>query len=71
MRMRRLPLRQPYYKGGRQPVGSAFIPELERAVNREMTRFQASRSFVIATCVAFALGVDDQADYKRLLKEKK
>jgi hypothetical protein len=59
-------LRQPRYRGGRIPVHSAFIPGLEQAIQREMARFGVSRSFVIATATAFALGVDDQPDYKKL-----
>lgn len=48
----------------RQPVHSAFIEEIERAVQREMRFFRVSRSFVIATAVAHALGVDEQEDYR-------
>jgi hypothetical protein len=59
-------LRQPRYLGGRQPVNSAFIPDIEKAVEREMKRFNVSRSFVIATCVAFALGIDEQPDYRKI-----
>jgi hypothetical protein len=47
----------------RQPVSSAFMAELERAVRREMARFHVSRSFVIATAVADALGVESQPHY--------
>lgn len=57
--------RQPRYVGGRQPVTSGFIPDLEKAVRREMRKFNVSRSFVIATCVAYALGVEEQPDYAR------
>lgn len=56
-------LRQPRYVGGRNPVNSAFIPPLEKAVLAEMSKYKASRSFVIATCVAVALGVTEQIDY--------
>lgn len=47
----------------RRPVSSAFIDRLEKAVRAEMDRFGVSRSFVIATAVAHALGVNDQPDY--------
>lgn len=47
----------------RQPVSSAFMAELERAVRREMARFNVSRSFVIATAVAYALDVKEQPTY--------
>lgn len=71
MKIRKGLLRQPFYRGGRLHVGSAFIPPLEQAVQKEMRRYNASRSFVIATCVAYALGVDDQADYRKILTEVK
>jgi hypothetical protein len=45
-------------------VGSAFSPELERAIRQEQTRFHVSRSFVIATACAHALGVEEQPDYR-------
>lgn len=55
---------QPRTRGAhRLPVGSAFRPEVERAVQREMARFDVSRSFVIATAVAHALGVAEQERY--------
>jgi hypothetical protein len=57
-------MRQPPVKGGRQPVSSALLREVERAVRREMTRWNVSRSFVIATAVAHALGVEEQPDYR-------
>lgn len=62
--MKRPPRRQPPLPGGRLPVGSAFSPELERAIHREQVRWNASRSHVIATACAFALQVEDQPDYR-------
>jgi hypothetical protein len=56
--------RQRRIVGGRVPVQSAFIGEIERAIEREMLRYQCSRSFVIATAVAFAFGIDEQEDYR-------
>lgn len=64
--MKRRYTSQPRFVGGRIPAHSGFIPELEKAVQREMRRFGVSRSFVIATCVAFAMGVEDQPDYRKL-----
>lgn len=58
-------LRQPPIAGGRLPVGSAFARDLERAVELEMRRWGVSRSFVIARAVAFALNVEEQADYRQ------
>lgn len=46
----------------RQPVSSAFAARIERAVEREMSRYGASRSFVIAVAVAHALGVELDKD---------
>lgn len=55
---------QPRTKEPKLTVGSKFLPKLERAVQREMRRFNASRSFVIAVAVADALGVKLDYDYK-------
>jgi hypothetical protein len=55
---------QPRTKEPKLSVGSRFLPKLERAVEREMKRFNASRSFVIAVAVADALGVQLEYDYK-------
>lgn len=63
--------RQPRYEGGRLPAYSGFIPDLEDAVQKEMRRFKATRSFVIATCVSFALGVEEQPDYRKPRKGEK
>lgn len=52
-------------KGSKRiPMGTSVISPLERAVRAEMSRFKVSRSFVIATCVAYALNVNEQEDYK-------
>lgn len=56
--------RQRRVPGGRTPVQSAFIQEIERAIAREMTKYRCSRSFVIATAVAFAFGIEEQEDYR-------
>jgi hypothetical protein len=68
-RLRSTTLCQPPFKGGRQPVHSAFLPQVERAVEREMSRWGVSRAFVIATAVAYALGVKEQPDYRTLQEE--
>jgi hypothetical protein len=59
------PFRQSPVRGGRVPVSSAFLDAVEAAVAREMRRFNVSRSFVIATAVAYALKVEEQADYRQ------
>lgn len=63
-------IQPPSYGEVRQPVSSAFLFKLERAVQAEMKRFRVSRSFVIATAVADALGVDEQPSYRRLPERK-
>ena len=60
--------RQPAHRN-RKKVQSGFIPSLEAAVKREMRRFNVSRSFVIATCVAFTLRIEKQPDYARLTND--
>lgn len=64
--MKRKTINQPRYVGGRIPAHSGFIPALEHALRKEMRRFGVSRSFVIATCVAYTLRVEDQPDYAKL-----
>ena len=56
--------RQRRVVGGRVPVQSAFIAEIERAIEREMVKYGCSRSFVIATAVAFTFGIEEQEDYR-------
>lgn len=62
--MKPKPKRQPPFKGGRVPAASAFHPKLEKAIRREMTTFNVSRSFVIATCCDFALETKLNEGYK-------
>jgi hypothetical protein len=67
MANRRNALNQPRLVGVRRtPMGTAVISPLEDAIASEMRRYGVSRSFVIATCVAYALGVDEQADYAKV-----
>jgi hypothetical protein len=63
--VRRRPRTQPRVPGGRLPAGSALLPELERELRREAARFGVSRSFVIATALAWVLDVEAQPDYRR------
>ena len=53
---------QPKSRLPKVPRASAFTQELNRAVEKEAKRFNVSKSFVIATAVADALGID-YADY--------
>lgn len=66
------PHRQPPLRGkSRKPQHSAFRPELEAAVQREMAFFNTGRSYVIATAVAFALSVKEQEDYRDAVESRK
>ena len=58
------PRRQRPVKGGRTQVGAAIIRDIEIAMARDMRRFNASRSFVIATALAFTFGIKEQESYK-------
>ena len=51
--------RQPSIVGQRRlPAGTALLKRLEEAIQDEMRHYNVSRSFVIASCCAFALGVE-------------
>ena len=52
--------RQKPLKGGRLPAHSALIPEIEQALENEMSRYHESRSFVIATALAYVFRIDQQ-----------
>jgi hypothetical protein len=51
-------------KGGRVPAYSGLIPDLEYIIEREMRRYNVSRSFVIATSLALFFGIEEQENYK-------
>lgn len=55
----------------RQKVSSAFSEKLERAVQAEMAHWGVSRSFVMSTSTAYALGVEDESDYRMVAAERK
>lgn len=56
----------------RIPMGTSGIPPLEAAIRAEMNRPPyPSRAFVIAACCGYALGVDEQADYREIRKRKR
>jgi hypothetical protein len=49
---------QPRIPGYRRtPMGTAVITEIERAIRKEMKRYDVSRSFVIANALAFTFGI--------------
>lgn len=65
-RMRR-PMAQPRLVGvSRKPMGTSVIPDIERWIQQEMRIYNVSRAFVIATCVAFVAGIEEQPDYTKL-----
>ena len=55
----------------RLPKGSSLLPKLAKAVEKEAKRWDCSPSFVIATALGYALGVDEQADYKKVRKVRR
>lgn len=60
-------LKQPRVAGGRSArVSAGLAAAIERALEREVARWDVSKAFVTATALAFALGVSEQPDYKRL-----
>jgi hypothetical protein len=57
--------RQPTIHGiRRKPMSTSAHPDVERAIGKEMARYDCSRSFVLITCAAFALNVKEQPDYR-------
>ena len=54
---------QPRIRGVvRTPQHTAVADAIERAISRECTRYNVSRSFVIANALAFTFGIET-ADY--------
>lgn len=63
-------LSQPRISGShRTPMGTSVIPDIERWIQKEMRVWKVSRAFVIATCVAFVAGIEEQPDYRKPLGE--
>lgn len=58
---------QPRHRGvTRQPIGTSVIDAIERQLEREMKRWNVSRSFVVATVLAYHFNVNEQDDYRQL-----
>jgi len=51
-------------KGGRLKISAAGVKELRRAVDLEARKFRVSRSFVVVTALADALGIDIEKYYE-------
>ena len=47
-------------KRGRQQASARLAKEIARAVRREARRYDVSKSFVIATALAHAFGIDTE-----------
>lgn len=59
-------IQQPRIRGVvRIPSHSGFLPRLRAAVEREASDWGVTPSFVVATCVSFALNVEEQPDYRK------
>jgi hypothetical protein len=65
-RVRQAPRRQRGFPGGRNFYSAGFIPELERAIERDMIRFNATRSFVIASGMGYIYNIDEQEHFDKL-----
>ena len=62
---------QPRILGMRRlPANTALVKDLENAIQDEMAAYHVSRSWVIASCCAYALGVE-VPDYRNDDKQKK
>jgi hypothetical protein len=57
-------LRQRGVKGGRTPVASGVIRDIEHAIAAEQRKYGVSRSFVIAVALGAFFGIDEQETYR-------
>lgn len=66
--MKHPPRRQRPVKGGRLPLPACVITDIYAAVDRTATRYNVSRSFVIATALAdvFGVTVDEAYDDRKV-----
>ena len=55
--------RQSPIKGGRQSLPSCVLADIEYAVEKEAARHKVSKSWVIATILAYHFGIDEQVSY--------
>jgi len=61
---RRYSRHQPPLKGGRDPLFSCVLPSIRAAAVRKAREYDVSPSWVVATILADAFGIDEQIDYK-------
>lgn len=63
--MRQPPIRtQPRIKGGRLPIWGALDPEVQQAIIADARRFNVSRSYVVNTACALAMGLKTNHYYE-------
>lgn len=62
MRFRTIRRQRPV-KGGRHPLPACVLKEIDAWVVREATRFGVSKSFVVATALAYVAGIKTQERY--------
>ena len=56
--------RQRPVKGGRDPLPACVIKDIRIAVEREASRHNVSKSFVIAVRLAKSYGIDEQETFR-------
>jgi hypothetical protein len=61
--------RQPPLRGGRDPLFSCVLPSIRAAAVRVARQHDVSPSWVVATILAEALGIDDQISYKTMRRK--
>ena len=62
--------RQSPVKGGRESLPSCVIRDIEYAVEAEANRHRVSKSWVIATILAYHFRIDEQVSYLPQPKDK-
>lgn len=55
--------RQRPIKGGRLPLPATVLKDIEYEVEKEANRHRVSKSWVIATILAYHFGIDEQVSY--------
>ena len=66
---RRKRFTQPPFKGGRDPLFSAVLPEIRAAAIAKAREFNVSPSWVVATVLAKAFNVEEQIDYRTVRRK--
>ena len=66
---RRKRFTQPPFKGGRDPLFSAVLPDIRAAIIRRAREFNVSPSWVVATVLAHAFDIPEQIDYRTVRRK--